>query len=656
MFKLFNTYRRLVFPITVGYLVTLVGVAYVGLQINQTITNLGRQTSQLYIHPFQVNASAREGRLAVSRIRNELLYAIVDRNNHSSMAERIGEFDATLDSCLLTIEANFLGDMQQVQSVRELIHAWRSERTQLTTLLAKGSSAEAEEFMVTRLTPIYETLILKLDYIVDFSTKKAKYFAEQANYQSASSLVYFHSLLLALTLIFIVAGSMTVVVVLKALLLRDHELTKQHHVMRRFEDIVKSTDDAVISESMDGIIESWNGGAEKIFGYSAHEAIGHPMSMLVPPDRPSEEHEILARIAQGKKVDHFETVRYRKDGSLINISVTVSPIVDDSGKMIGVSNISRDVSEHHRTEIELRIAAAAFETQEGIVVTDPQDIVMRINQAFTKITGYSAAEAVGNKLNFLKSGFHAESFYDAMWAQIVCTGEWQGEIWNQCKSGEIHPYWVTVTSVKDNTKNVINYVRTYLDITDRKRAEDEIRQLAYHDPLTRLPNRRLLNDRLEQVMAASARTKNYGALMFLDLDNFKPLNDIYGHEAGDLLLIEVSNRLKSCVREMDTVARFGGDEFVVMVGELDTDKARAITLAKGIAEKILAALSVSYHLEITFDGNVNTIEQHCTASIGVTLFIGKEGTQDDILNWADNAMYRAKDCGRNLIRFYDSTQ
>jgi diguanylate cyclase (GGDEF)-like protein/PAS domain S-box-containing protein len=193
------------------------------------------------------------------------------------------------------------------------------------------------------------------------------------------------------------------------------------------------------------------------------------------------------------------------------------------------------------------------------------------------------------------------------------------------------------------------------DITERKRMEDQVRQLAFFDPLTNLPNRRLLNDRLSQSMATSKRSGCYGALMFLDLDNFKPLNDAHGHVVGDLLLIEAANRLKSCVREMDTVARFGGDEFVVIASELDTDSAESAAQAGIIAEKIRGALSEPYVLTVKHDGQADaTIEHHCTASIGVTLFINHESSPDDILKWADTAMYQAKEEGRNSIRFHDS--
>jgi diguanylate cyclase (GGDEF)-like protein/PAS domain S-box-containing protein len=646
-------YRSILFTIAAGYLVVLIGLAYLGTQFNQSVIDLKTQTSELYIHPFQVNTAAYEARLAASRIRNDLLFAIADDSHiHTDIEGRLHEFDATLDRCLLTIEANFLGDKAEVRIARQLTQKWKLERAHLIELLTQGRSTEAEKFMLSNTALIYAALISKLDYIIDLSAQKARYFEEQAERKSVSSLNHFHTLLLVLALFIGITGLTTVLAVLAALRRRDQKLAVQQKRLRRFEEIIKSSDDAIISKTLGGIIESWNNGAEKIFGYSAQEAIGRSMTMLIPTNRINEELELLARIARGERIDHYETVRRCKDGRLINISATISPIINESGKVTGASKIARDITEHYQAELEQHIAAAAFETQEGMVVTDLHDVVMRVNRAFSKITGYAAEEAIGNKMNFLRSGRQSKNFYDAMWVQLRCTGEWQGEIWNRNKDGEIHPHWVTITSVKDNKGSITNHVGTYTDITERKQTEEIIKQLAYHDALTQLPNRRLLTDRLQQAMAASARSQHYGALMFLDLDNFKPLNDTYGHEAGDLLLIEATHRLISCVREMDTVARFGGDEFVIMISELGTDKADSTVQTESIAEKIRTTLSAPYCLTIKHNNEVITVQHHCTASIGITLFIGNEATQDDLLKWADDAMYQAKEDGRNLIRFH----
>lgn len=192
------------------------------------------------------------------------------------------------------------------------------------------------------------------------------------------------------------------------------------------------------------------------------------------------------------------------------------------------------------------------------------------------------------------------------------------------------------------------------EIARREKSEEQVRQLALHDALTGLPNRRMLGDRLSQTMAASKRSGLYSALMFLDLDNFKPLNDAHGHEAGDMLLIEVAHRLTDCVREMDTVVRFGGDEFVVMLRELDADKALSAEQAAAVAEKIRLSIARPYKLTTSQPGNIERIvEHHCSASIGVVVFINHETCQANILKWADAAMYQAKDAGRNTIRFSD---
>ncbi len=314
-----------------------------------------------------------------------------------------------------------------------------------------------------------------------------------------------------------------------------------------------------------------------------------------------------------------------------------------------------DITERKQAETELRIAATAFESQDGIMVTDIQGVILRVNRAFTRITGYTAEEAVGRTPHLLSSGRHDAAFYAAMWEHILRTGAWQGEIWNRRKNGDVFPERLTITAVKGDAGEVTHYVGMMHDITARKQAEEQIRALAFYDTLTQLPNRRLLNDRLEQAMAASKRSGRYAALMFLDLDNFKPLNDTYGHDVGDLLLVEAAHRLIGCVREMDTVARFGGDEFMVMLGELDVDKAESATQAGIVAEKIRAALAKPYVLKLEHEMKAETaVEHHCTSSIGVVLFINHAASTEEIIKWADIAMYQAKEAGGNLIRFHDS--
>jgi diguanylate cyclase (GGDEF)-like protein/PAS domain S-box-containing protein len=306
-----------------------------------------------------------------------------------------------------------------------------------------------------------------------------------------------------------------------------------------------------------------------------------------------------------------------------------------------------------RMEEATRIAAIAFDSHEGMMVTDANGVILRVNNAFTKITGYTDNEAVGQMARLLKSGRHDANFYAAMWNCIKQTGSWQGEIWNLRKSGETYPAWLTVTAIQQGDGGVAYYVATISDITSRLEAEQEIKFMAFYDTLTHLPNRRMLMDRLGQAMAASKRSGRYGALMFLDLDNFKSLNDKYGHAFGDFILVEASRRICSCVREIDTVARFGGDEFVVMLGELDTDKTESMTQAGSVAEKIRATLAEPYTMPTQQDDSDMAIGHYCTSSIGVVLFANDENSAEDLLEWSDMAMYKAKRDGRNLIRFND---
>ncbi len=294
---------------------------------------------------------------------------------------------------------------------------------------------------------------------------------------------------------------------------------------------------------------------------------------------------------------------------------------------------------------ELRISATAFQSQESFMITDTDGVIVRVNKAFTESTGYTAEEVVGQTPRLLKSGRHDVAFYAAMWQSIKLTGVWHGEIWDRRKNGEIYPKWLTITAVKDEKGAVTHYVGSHIDITERIVAEEKIQHLAYYDPLTQLPNRRLLMDRLHQELASSARTGRAGALLIIDLDNFKSLNDTLGHHIGDLYLQLVAQRLTSCVREGDTVARLGGDEFVVVLQNLSAHTLEAAAQTEIIGEKMLVSFSQSCQLE--------THDYHGTASIGVSLFTGHSLATDELLKHADIALYQAKKAGRNTVRFFD---
>ncbi|MFN4119124.1 EAL domain-containing protein [Acidovorax sp.] len=352
-----------------------------------------------------------------------------------------------------------------------------------------------------------------------------------------------------------------------------------------------------------------------------------------------------AQLQSHQEFRDFEFQRVDRAGRPYWISISGTPVFDEQGVFCGYRGVGKDITARKLDEEELRIAAIAFESQEGMMVTDQNTVILRTNRAFTRITGYSAEEARGHRASLLASGHHDKAFFDAMWHSLNTTGEWKGEIWNRCHNAEVSLHFVVITAVTSALGTRTHYVATLSDITQRAQAAREIEHLAFYDPLTHLPNRRLMMDRLQQAVATSARTGRQGALLCLDLDHFKTLNDTLGHDMGDLLLQQVAQRLAARLREGDTVARLGGDEFLVLLEDLDVLATDAAEQAQDVGEAILAALNQPYQLA--------SHHVHSTTSVGAVLFRGQSEKVEDLVKHADLAMYAAKTAGRNSIRFFD---
>lgn len=332
-------------------------------------------------------------------------------------------------------------------------------------------------------------------------------------------------------------------------------------------------------------------------------------------------------------------------GELRDFEVRKIPSFNQNGERESLVIIGRDVTQANKAETDLRIAAIAFESKEGKIVTDSEGKILRVNRAYSKITGYSESEVVGQSPSLLKSGKHDADFYRAMWQRLLTTGEWEGEIWNKRKNGELFPELLSINAVKATDGSTTHYVGTFIDNTAHEIAQERIETLSNFDALTGLPNRRLMSDRIKKAFATSVRTSMHGAAILLDIDDFKGLNDTCGHEVGDLLLLEVSKRIKSCVREVDTVARSGGDEFMILLESLSTDENDAARQADVLAEKIRSSLINPYLIAGT--------DFRITSSIGIVIFDGKGHSIEEVLMHADTAMYQAKNSGRNTIRFFD---
>jgi diguanylate cyclase (GGDEF)-like protein/PAS domain S-box-containing protein len=547
------------------------------------------------------------------------------------------------------------------------------------------------------------------------------------------------------------------------------EHKKSEETVQRLASIVESSEDAIIGKNTEGVISSWNRAAERMYGYTSKEVIGRDLSLLLPSERQAEVQVIMERIQNGLPVKALETQRITKAGSVLDVSVSISPIKDGTGRITGASTIARDLTLRKRAEEQLKLQSAALEAAaNAIVITDSQGAILWVNGAFTTMTGYSKEEVLGKNPRLLKSGKQPESFYAVLWSTISSGKVWQGELVNRRKDGTTYTEEMTITPVTRDVSNPANryfiaikqditerkqieqalrqaeenyraifedavigifqstpggryinvnpamahmlgyespqemlasitdisqqvyvdpncreelkrllreqgmvknfecavyrkdgskvwlsanvravskdgvlmgYEGTNEDITARKIAEERVQFLAYYDALTGLPNRTLFRDRLAKALAGARRQEYRVAILFLDLDRFKDINDSLGHTVGDLLLQEVAERLKTWGREEDTIARLGGDEFLIMLTDVKDVPDAAVT-----AQRLIDAMTA----EFVVQGHSRKV----SCSIGISIFPEHGADGETLISRADAAMYSAKDYGRNNFRFF----
>jgi diguanylate cyclase (GGDEF)-like protein/PAS domain S-box-containing protein len=548
------------------------------------------------------------------------------------------------------------------------------------------------------------------------------------------------------------------------------ERKNAEETVKRLASIVEFSQDAIIGKSLDGTITSWNRAAEKMYGYTSAEVLGRDLSFLLSAERQAELRFVMERIQKGLAIECLETQRLNKAGSVLEVSLSISPIKDANGRVIGASTIARDITAHKRADEQLKLQSTALEAAaNAIVITDCHGSIMWVNGAFTKMTGYSKEEVLGKNPRLLKSGNQPETYYAELWSTISSGKVWRGEIVNRRKDGTLYTEEMTITPVirdsgnpanryfiaikhditerkksdeallfktalleaqaettidgilaVDETdhivlankrfglhfeipdellatrndrvvfKHVVDKVEDadafvdrvqylyahreersrdevrlkngnifdrysaplvdsigqyrgriwyFRDITDRKVAEHRVQYLAYYDDLTGLPNRTLLQDRLAKAAADARRQKHKVALLFLDLDGFKDINDSLGHSVGDFLLQGVAERLKKWGREQDTIARLGGDEFLVMLTHV-----RDVPDAAVAAERIMDVINGAFVIQ----GR----SLHVSCSIGVSIFPEHGADGETLIKNADAAMYSAKQSGRNNFRFF----
>jgi len=389
--------------------------------------------------------------------------------------------------------------------------------------------------------------------------------------------------------------------------------------------IVEQSGDAIMTLDLDGYITGWNQAAERMFGYPPHEVLGKNAAMLKVEEEGAE--------------DGFTRFKTR-DGRLLFTTQSVTAVLDENGKESGEIHVIHDFTQDKLSRDQLLLWAKVYENSgEAVMITDSRNCILSANRAFSAITGYSLEEVIGKNPRLLASGHHDGAFYEQLWQGLLRDGYWRGEIWNRRKNGEVFPEWLTITLLRDEEGRVTHHIANFSDATIFKENEARIRHLAEHDHLTGLPNQVLLRDRLKQAMAHACRRGDRVALLFIDLDRFKLINDTLGHQMGDKLLRHVAERLRSSVRGDDTVSRQGGDEFVLVLQEIGE-----MTDVAHLAAKFLDILSDDYDI----DGERLSI----TPSIGISVYPDDGATVEDLIKHADTAMYYAKEKGRANYQFF----
>ena len=414
------------------------------------------------------------------------------------------------------------------------------------------------------------------------------------------------------------------------------------HLSRQLQ-ILDNLQECVITMDLAGYITSWNRGAEALFGYSGDEAVGQNVLFLyADSDEASDSDAELDTSFFEPGHREFEVRRRRKNGEVFWASLQLTRMVDERGEPSGLIGYFSDISERRASEEAERLHACIFElSDEGVMITDMTRTIVSINPAFCRMLGFERDELIGQPDTMFNSERHDAAFYDTLWATVRRGDNWQGEMWVRRKSGEIFPVGISMGSVRDRRGEVSHFFAICTDITERKRTEGRIHHMAYYDALTNLPNRSLFQRLLDQALQEVQRKKHHGAVLFIDLNRFKPINDTLGHAVGDLVLQEVAHRLRNALRGADVVARLGGDEFVI--GLFDVTDLSQINI---VARKLLEALDPP----ILIDGR----EMAVGGAIGISIFPQDGDDTETLLRLADIAMYRAKQTGPDTFEFYST--
>ena len=463
-------------------------------------------------------------------------------------------------------------------------------------------------------------------------------------------LEHYRDVLLIVALLLVLAASSVAIFVVRSNRRLERENTERQRVEAalqrekvRSESYLEAIGSMIVIVDPNGLVMLANRRANEVLGYAEGELEGLDwFATVIPPDQRSLVQGGFER-AMARQIRLAETYEHdvlTRDGRRLQIAWSNRTLTDAHGKICALIGAGEDVTERRAAEAEVRLFAKVFESSaEGVMICDGETRIERVNRAFSEITGFAPGEVIGINPRVLASGRQPAEFFRQMWRDIELAGRWQGEIWNRRKSGEVYPQWLSINTITNDDGETVKYVGIFTDLSQSKADQAQIHFLAYYDPLTSLPNRRLLGDRFDQSLAAARRNSRHLAVLFVDLDRFKQINDSLGHPIGDRVLEGVAERFKHCVRESDSLARVGGDEFVLMLPDVASPEDAAV-----VALKCFEALRAPFRID--------DHELRVTPSIGIALCPQDGETLDALIKAAETAMYAAKDAGRATYRFF----
>jgi len=636
--------------LVVGFAVVALLVIIFAMVSLQKTSKVAELNDQMYQHPFTVSNAVLEANSDIISMHRYMKDVVLAANQEELeiAISLVEQHEQEVYRNFTLIKERFLGDMEAVNSAFSAFVDWKVIRNEVIILQRNGQNLKAATITVGKGAQHVQLLTHRMNVLIDFARNKALEFKSNSQKTYKDSLFVLYLLLTFIILSSIVTAFFVIT-----------QIRKAEYAQKKSEENVQQSQTQLLNVITGSRLGYWDWNYKTgehivnddwllMLGLSQQDITNNVRDwddLIHPSDKEATKKTIQSHIQSGK--NYISEFRMKHtDGSWVWIqgSGAVVEYDEHTHEPLRLCGTHQDITARKLAEEKLQLSSRVFsDTHEGITITNADRLIIDVNPAFSDITGYSREEVIGQNPRILSSGKQSPEFYAAMWKKINEQGHWQGEVWNRNKSGEVYAELLTISSLKDDKDNVVNYVGVFSDITQTKKQQEKLNLMAHYDVLTGLPNRALFVDRFQQAIAHSKRSDHQLAICFLDLDNFKPINDGYGHDAGDQILINVANRIIGILREEDTVSRQGGDEFALLLGNIDS-----FSQCEQLLGRILDALSK----EIIIDD----YSHYISASIGVTLYPFDDSDLDTLLRHADQAMYEAKVAGKNQYRLFSVQQ